>query len=778
MCGSAGVGAAQEVGRIAGVVVEASSGQPLVGVNVSVRDMGLGGTSDSEGRYAVHHVPAGLVVLEVSAIGYAARTRTVRVVADRTTEASFELEVAPVSLGQLTVEGRTTARELRESPFAVTVLEARDLAGRALTLDDAIGRAAGVRIRRSGGLGSASFFNIRGFEGQRVQVFINGNAADVVGDALTLDDIPIQLVERVEVYKGVVPARLGGDGLGSAINVVTVEPEDGYVDVGLTTGSFGQQQLSATIVRPIGPVSAEVTINVDRARNDYVMESPYEPGLVVRRDHDGFERSVIGLGIGTSQLGFDEVELEVALIDTGSEIQGVQANVQHAESWSGFRSLLLQASSEGARDGRLDIRSAIAIVGARAGLVDTSTVRYDWGRNAFPSPVGRGELGYIPSDSENRTLFFRQRNALTYRAGDPRDGIFEHTVNLTGVFDVTRFRPSDPTANEYAGRNVSDFPGDLASAVVGLSHEWRPRGEGVVAVTGLRGYAMRSRGTPSTFLNPVVEAPPEAETDLLAAGISEAIRVRITPQVLVKGSAELARRLPTSEELFGDGLFVFAAPTLRPEDSFNVSGGLQWDGPVGDVLHVEAGVTGFWSSVRDLIRLGGGVAGGAFTNVGRARIAGIEADVRADVSDWISAGASLTWQDARDALRFEPGTRSPSPTYGLRLPNIPWLFGSAILEASRVGRPGRDSRTRVFVEADYSAEFFYAFEVSRRQSRRIPEVFTVGLGAEHSWPRLGLSVSAEARNLANARVLNVLNNPLPGRSFHLKLRYTAVPSLR
>ncbi len=125
-------------------------------------------------------------------------------------------------------------------------------------------------------------------EGQRVQVYLNGNAADIVGDAFTLDDIPLQLVERIEVYKGIVPARFGGDGLGSAINVVSVHPEGGYLDAGYTLGSFGQHQLGVTGQRPLGTVTVEGTLSADLAVNDYMMESPFQPGLVVRRDHDRF----------------------------------------------------------------------------------------------------------------------------------------------------------------------------------------------------------------------------------------------------------------------------------------------------------------------------------------------------------------------------------------------------------------------------------------------------------------------------------------------------------
>ena len=58
------------------------------------------------------------------------------------------------------------------------------------------------------------------------------------GESFSLENIPASIVDRVEVYKGVVPAYLGGDALGGAINIVTNESKKNYYDISYRVGSF------------------------------------------------------------------------------------------------------------------------------------------------------------------------------------------------------------------------------------------------------------------------------------------------------------------------------------------------------------------------------------------------------------------------------------------------------------------------------------------------------------------------------------------------------------
>ncbi|MEM9664449.1 MAG: TonB-dependent receptor, partial [Bacteroidota bacterium] len=698
-----GVAVAQ-TGAVRGLVTTAE-GAPLERTSVVVLGTTVGTATEADGTYLITGVPPGRYRLRASSVGYESEERELRLRANDTLRVDFVLSASTIGVDEVIVTEATESTEIRESPFAVSVIDGQRLAGRGLTVDEAISRVAGVQVRRSGGLGSASVFSIRGLEGQRVQIYVNGNAADVAGDAFTLDNIPIQLVERVEVYKGVVPAQFGGDGLGSAINVVTITPPAGYLDAGVTLGSFGQQQLSVTGTRPFGlGFEAGLSVNVDRAENDYIMENPFQPGLVVRRDHDRIERTLIGAKVVNDRAWFDELGAEVALITERREVQGIQTNIQQAESRSDLGVIVLTGEREGALGGRLALRTALIGLWARGSLVDTSRVRFGWDGTPRPSPNGRGEIGFFPSDSDSRTTLYRYRFATAFRASPA------HTVNLSGIFDWTAFRPSNPIANEFAGRNVADFPGDQTSAVVGLSHEWRPLGDRFVAVTGVRGYGFTASGTPSSLFNLNVEDPERVESQSVEAGASLALRYRLGGGVLAKAAVENARRLPSSAELFGDGVLVQAAPALQPERAVNLTLGAQLDRTLGE-RRVQAEVSAFYQSIRDLIRLGVGIGGTALhTNLGAARIAGVEAEVQGDVTSWLFARAYGTYLDARDVLETQPGTSVANPTNGLRIPNLPYLYGGLQVEAYRPELLGRGSRAKVFYEGQFTGEYFYAFE--------------------------------------------------------------------
>jgi outer membrane receptor protein involved in Fe transport len=300
-------------------------------------------------------------------------------------------------------------------------------------------------------------------------------------------------------------------------------------------------------------------------------------------------------------------------------------------------------------------------------------------------------------------------------------------------------------------------------------------GERLVAVTGARGYAFRARGTPSNINDPTGARPPTVMNRTSSLGASEALRYFVTPTTMVKASVEIARRLPTTTELFGDGVLLVASPGLNPERSLNLNAGVQYDRLLGEERRLQAEVNGFWMNLHDLISLARGFAGqSAHINLGAARIRGFDVEVKGDPTPWLFMSMNATYQDARDVLRNAAGSTAPSPTYGLRLPHMPWLFGTATAEVHKDDLLGVQQRSRVFYEGAFTEEYFYAFELSRRQERRVPRAVTHTAGVEHQWLGRGLTVSAEVQNLTDARVLNRFNLPLPGRQFRAKVRYTWV----
>jgi vitamin B12 transporter len=128
-------------------------------------------------------------------------------------------ELQEVTIISLTEEQKEVLK-VKNSINPVTIITAKQLENRAGNLNEVLARQAGVQVRSSGGFGSEARISIRGLEGKRVQVFIDGNALNTPDGSFGINDLPVQVIERIEIYKGSVPAYLGGDGLGSAVNVM------------------------------------------------------------------------------------------------------------------------------------------------------------------------------------------------------------------------------------------------------------------------------------------------------------------------------------------------------------------------------------------------------------------------------------------------------------------------------------------------------------------------------------------------------------------------------
>lgn len=89
-------GAAQATGRIEGRVVDAVTGEPLVGGQVRIADLALGNVTRGDGTFFIDQVPPGIQHVETEYLGYQEATRETRVVSGRTTRLEFALGGAAI----------------------------------------------------------------------------------------------------------------------------------------------------------------------------------------------------------------------------------------------------------------------------------------------------------------------------------------------------------------------------------------------------------------------------------------------------------------------------------------------------------------------------------------------------------------------------------------------------------------------------------------------------------------------------------------------------------
>ena len=721
------------------------------------------GTTTNKKGVAKLNTPAHQkLVLRVSYVGYQTITDTITANEKRHT---LKLRPESTELANVVVFGKTKAQVIRESPEAVSVINAKELQGRSVSLETILNKTIGLKVGQTGGLGSSSRIIVHGLEGNRIQILWDGIPMNTSDGAFSLDEIPIDIIERIEVYKSIIPARFGCDGLGGAVNIVTKEFSTDYLDASYELGSY-QTHKGSVFSRKNFPKSG-ILLGAGGyytfAKNDYTFRVPERENLLVKCDHDRFRSYMLKGKVAFTKLWFDEISTEFGYYNRFNEIQGVLKNIQHAENKSGMFMLESKLIKSGMLNNRLNFESHFSLSHTTNNFVDTARVNHDFEGNIYPSPNGQGETGDVPHNSNDKGLEINERINLDYKLST------NHSLNLNTLINYARRQPSDDIASQHAGFIIGGFPSKKTSIVSGLTWEAKLFGRKLTNMFSAKYFHLHSEIEDLTSYE-MIEAPKKKSNTTSQIGWIEAMKYEPFRGFHLKVSYQRAIRLPNSQELFGDGIITFPAAGLKPEKSHNFNLGFLID--KNDVLglsRLQFEVNGFYMQVSDMIKLMKQHMAAGYVNAEKVHIKGIETELKLDISPTVYAYGNLTYQDVRDVLDYLPGTQAPNPTKGLRLPNIPYLFANFGAEYHS-DRLFKNWYVKAFWDGKFTEEFFYFWELTKLQKRRIPRSFVNDIGLLLTYKNK-YSIALECHNLMNKEVWDQFRQPLAGRTFHLKFRY-------
>lgn len=721
------------------------------------------GTTTNKKGVAKLNTPAHQkLVLRVSYVGYQTITDTITANEKRHT---LKLRPESTELANVVVFGKTKAQVIRESPEAVSVINAKELQGRSVSLETILNKTIGLKVGQTGGLGSSSRIIVHGLEGNRIQILWDGIPMNTSDGAFSLDEIPIDIIERIEVYKSIIPARFGCDGLGGAVNIVTKEFSTDYLDASYELGSY-QTHKGSVFSRKNFPKSG-ILLGAGgyytSAKNDYSFRVPERENLLVKRDHDRFRSYMLKGKVAFTKLWFDEISIEFGYYNRFNEIQGVLKNIQHAENKSGMFMLENKLIKSGILNNRLNFESHFSLSHTTNNFVDTARVNHDFEGNIYPSPNGQGETGDVPHSSNDKGLEINERINLDYRLS------VNHSLNLNTLINYARRQPNDDIASQHAGFIIGGFPSKKTSIVSGLTWEAKLFGRKLTNMFSAKYFHLHSEIEDLTSYE-MIEAPKKKSNTTSQIGWIEAMKYEPFRGFHLKVSYQRAIRLPNSQELFGDGIITFPAAGLKPEKSHNFNLGFLIDkNDVFGLSRLQFEVNGFYMQVSDMIKLMKQHMAAGYVNAEKVHIKGIETELKLDISPTVYAYGNLTYQDVRDVLDYLPGTQAPNPTKGLRLPNIPYLFANFGAEYHS-DRLFKNWYVKAFWDGKFTEEFFYFWELTELQKRRIPRSFVNDIGLLLTYKNK-YSIALECHNLMNKEVWDQFRQPLAGRTFHLKFRY-------
>jgi len=754
---------AQNGYELMGTITDKATQKPLYQATIYIKELKKGTTTTAQGVYHFQHLPQGTYTVEFSYLGY--RTYTKKIAVKGSTRFDVALKEETQEIAEVVLSAKSKAHLIKEQSMPVSVIDISSLRGTVSSVQDILAKTVGITLRTSGGVGSSSRISVRGLEGKRIGFFIDELPLSEQTDYIDINDIPVDMIDRIEIYKGVVPARFGGSSLGGAINIVIREYPDKYADLSYGYESYNTHKLQGVFKRNLKERGYTLGIGggYTTSDNNYTFDSPYRKGLRITRNHDKYRKYLIGGGFTAKKWWFDKVEFEPVLVKTYKEVQGIEYDIREAYSESLMAGLANKFTKDNFLTEGLNLDMFNGLVLTQMNFIDKATRRYEWDGTSYPTPSRYGgEAGYnFPSDSDDQKLSFINKTNLEYIINE------RHSFNFNSVLSIAEGTPKDELKTRSLGKQVN-FDSHMHSWVSGLTYDLRSLNDVFLNSLTLRYYQY----TMHTQMAPLF-VPGKYDVDVHKSnwGVNNALRYRFLPSLMGKLSAGYEVRIPSETELLGDGISVVPSADLLPERNTSANIGVLFDLTGKHRSNAQIEMNFFYMYLQDMIRYTSGLIGAQYQNFGEMRTLGMEFEAKADVLPSLYAYVNTTYQDLRDTRDYEPASTVPNPTKGKRMPNIPYLMANAGVEFHRENLfGGSGQNTRLFADVAFVEEYFYDFEMTQLQKRRIPRSTTLDIGFEHSFLNNKLFISGKLRNVTNEKTLSEFNRPLMGINGGIKLR--------
>ena len=678
-------------------------------------------------------------------------------------------------LSEVVLTGQSPIKQVQKAAYNVVAIEAQQLRNLNSNAADMLARVSGVKMRETGGVGAEANINLNGFTGRHVRIFIDGVPMNEANASFRINNIPAELIERIEIYKGVVPVTFGADALGGAINVVTRKSRYNYGNLSYTFGSFNTHKSTLNLGQFLTDnISVELNAYQNYSDNSYKVFTEYldlQTGTYskekrwFKRFHDRYHNEAI---IGRVNI-FDEKwtdKLSFALNYSQEDKQLQNANLMQKVFGGKYRKSHNYSSSVEYEKKNILNGLSFFLTGrydfTTTQNVDEEARRYSW-TGEYEPMVTRGESQLQNTIFEGKTGYITSH--LDYQLTE------KHSFQLTHTFSnytrrnknmlITNYTLDSDFMRRVNEKNISGFSYKFTPSerwnILAFGKYYNTVVTGPVIVTGYGSRAVYEEETHHTQ----------------AWGYGGATTYQLLKPLQAKISYEKSFRLPTDTELFGDGDLEIGNYKLKPENSDNLNVNLSYQ-PVfkAHSLLVEAGFAYRYIKdyiIRSIISAGVNEGSAGSRNHGKVLNMGVDATLRYFYKDIFSVGGNLSYMNLRNKEEFTE-TGRPSAIYNDRLPNMPYLFGNADATCNIGSLIAKHDKLSLNYNLFFTEEFFTSWQ-SEGTKIKVPRQLSHDVSLTYYTPNKRLSLSVEAKNITDELLYDNYSLQKAGRAFYAKLSY-------
>ncbi|GAB3331112.1 TonB-dependent receptor [Marivirga atlantica] len=260
---------------IDGIVKSNKGGEAVPFATIQVKGTALGTATDEQGKFIIKNIPADKQTFIVSSVGY--KTKEINLDDSvQNNDILFVIEAEQMNLNEVVVTGTRTAKRMTDSPVIVNLINKKGLDQVvAVNLSEGLKYQSGLRVETDCQTCNYTQLRINGLQGGYSQILINSRP---IFSPLTglygLEQIPVNMIERIEVVRGGVSALYGSGAIGGTVNVITRTPKENAFSVSNTFQLIKSETAdniitaNATVVDKEGKVGASFFVN-NRNRGMY-----------------------------------------------------------------------------------------------------------------------------------------------------------------------------------------------------------------------------------------------------------------------------------------------------------------------------------------------------------------------------------------------------------------------------------------------------------------------------------------------------------------------------
>ena len=517
------------------------------------------------GEFRFKKVPAGKYTLRVQLLGYETQEKKVTVSNDFTVDVHFLMSDESIMTDEVVVSANRNETSRKVAPVVVNVMNAKLFESvNSTDLAKSLNYQSGLRVENNCQNCGFPQVRINGLEGPYSQILINSRpVVSALSGVYGLEQIPVNMIERVEVVRGGGSALFGANAVGGTINIITKDPINNSFQVSSTMSNMNGKVWEQYMGANASLVSKDNTYGIALYQS-YRNRNPYDA------DGDGFSElgklnmNTFGLRTYYRPTQFSRISLEY---HTTNEFRrgGNKFDLQPHET---------------------DITEQTKHV------INSGGLSYDLFWKEY-----KHKLSFYSSiqHTDRNSYYGAQQDANAY--GKTKDLTWVAGGMYVGNFEKVLFSPATFTAGlEYQNNSLHDvmtgyhrdMKQDVRIASAFVQNEWKMN-----QFVFLAGFRLDDHN--------LIDNPIFSPRLNLLYKPSDKLQARITWSTGFRAPQAYDEDLHVTA-VGGEGVLIKLAEGLKPEHSNSISGSIDWTANIGH-FQTNLLLEGFYTGLDDVFVL-------------------------------------------------------------------------------------------------------------------------------------------------------------------------------